>query len=94
MINVFNVEPDNQQTLVELLVQTAQQIMSKQPGYRSARVLRSLDGTKVAVHAQWRTREDFEALAGNPEVAAHMRRVRALASFEPVLYQSVFTYPG
>jgi heme-degrading monooxygenase HmoA len=94
MINVFSVAPENQQELIQLLVQAAQHIMSKQPGYRSARIHRSLDGTKVAVQAQWRSREDFEGLAGNPEAAAHMRRARALAAFEPVLYEIVFTHPG
>ncbi|GAA4994935.1 antibiotic biosynthesis monooxygenase family protein [Actinopolymorpha pittospori] len=94
VINVFTVEPDNQQMLVELLVQAAQQIMSKQPGYKSARIHRSLDGAKVAVHAQWRSRKDFEGLAGNPEAAVHMRRARDLATFEPVLYEVVFSHPG
>lgn len=80
--------------LLDLLVQVAQQIMSEQPGYKSARVHRSLDGTKVAVYAQWRSRKDFEGLAGNPEAAAHMRRARELASFEPVLYEIMSSHPA
>ncbi|MFG1711044.1 antibiotic biosynthesis monooxygenase family protein [Nonomuraea sp. M3C6] len=92
LINVFVVEPDNQQKLVEMLTWAAENVMGKQPGYRSAHIHRSLDGTKVAVYAQWRSREDFEGLANNADAAAHMGRVRALASFEPVLYEDVFTH--
>jgi len=94
LINVFTVEPDNQQPLVDLLTHAAEAVMSKQPGFQSARIHRSLDGTRVAVYAQWRSREDFEALADNPDAAAHMRRARSLASFEPVLYDLVFTQAG
>jgi heme-degrading monooxygenase HmoA len=89
LINVFAVAPEHQQRLVDLLVTATEQVMPKQPGYVSGNVHRSLDGTKVAVYAQWRSREDFQALAGNPEAAAHMRRARELATFEPVLYEVV-----
>jgi hypothetical protein len=43
MINVFTVEADNQQNLVDLLTQAAENIMSKQPGYLASRIHRSLD---------------------------------------------------
>jgi heme-degrading monooxygenase HmoA len=92
VINVFTVAPDNQQRLVDLLVTGTEQVIAKQPGYVAGNVHRSLDGTRVAVYAQWRTREDFQALTGNPEAAAHMGRARALASFEPVLYEVVFAH--
>lgn len=92
LINVFTVEPEDQQRVVDLLTRATLDVMSRQPGYLSARVHRSLDGTRAAVYAQWRSREDFEALAADPDAAAHMRRVRALASFEPVLYEVVLTH--
>lgn len=89
LINVFAVAPEDQPRLVDLLVVATEQVMSKQPGYVAANVHRSLDGAKVVVYAQWRSREDFQALAHNSEAAAHMRRVRELATFEPVLYEVV-----
>ncbi|MBF8191904.1 antibiotic biosynthesis monooxygenase [Nonomuraea sp. K274] len=92
LINVFTVAPDNQQQLVDLLIRATEDVMSKQPGYRAAHIHRSLDGTKVANYAQWRSREDVESLAGNPDAAAHMGRVRALATFEPVVYDVVFSH--
>lgn len=92
LINVFTVAPEHQQRLVDLLVEATEQVMSKQPGYLAANIHRSLDGTKVTNYAQWRSREDFETLARNPEAVAHMRRAQALATFEPALYEVVFTH--
>jgi heme-degrading monooxygenase HmoA len=88
LINVFTVAPEDQQRLVDLLVEATGQVMSRQPGYLAANIHRSLDGTKVTNYAQWRSREDFQALACNPEAAAHMRRAQELATFEPASTRS------
>ncbi|HCJ33753.1 MAG TPA: antibiotic biosynthesis monooxygenase [Ktedonobacter sp.] len=86
LINVFTVSPENQQRLVDLLVEATQHTMRKQPGYLSAAIHKSVDGTRVTNYAQWRSREDFEAIGKNPEVAVHMRAAAQLAtSFEPHL---------
>jgi heme-degrading monooxygenase HmoA len=92
LINVFTVAPENQQRLVDLLVEATEEVMSKQPGYVAANIHRSLDGTKVANYAQWRSRDDFQAMTTNPEAAAHMRRAADLAEFEPGLYEVVYTH--
>lgn len=92
LINLFHVEPHNQQPLIDLLIEATEQVMSKQPGYISANIHRGLDGTTVANYAQWRSRQDFEAIFGNPHAIAHMREAEKLApSFEPHLYEVVFT---
>jgi hypothetical protein len=46
----------------------------EQPGYLAANIHRSLDGTKVTNYAHWRSPQDFQALARNPDAVAHMRR--------------------
>lgn len=92
LINVFTVAPEDQQRLVDLLVEATEQVMSKQPGYLAANIHRSLDGTRVTNYAHWRSPQDFQALARNPEVVAHMRRAQELATFEPALYEVVFTH--
>jgi heme-degrading monooxygenase HmoA len=91
LINVFTVAPEDQQRLVDLLVEATEEVMSKQPGYVAANIHRSLDGTKVANYAQWRSLEDYQAIAQNPEAAAHMRRAQDLATFEYSLYEVVHT---
>ncbi len=91
LINVFTVSPENQQRLVDLLVEATQHTMRKQPGYLSAAIHKSVDGTRVTNYAQWRSRADFEAIGKNPEVAVHMRAAAQLAtSFEPHLYEVSF----
>lgn len=92
LINVFHVEPHNQQPLIDLLIEATQQVMSKRPGYISANIHRSLDGTTVTNYAQWRSRQEFEAIFGNPDALAHMLEAEKLSvSFEPHLYEVIFT---
>ena len=91
LINVFTVSPENQQRLVDLLIEATQRTMRNQPGYISANIHKSLDGTRVTNYAQWRSREDFEAINKNPEVVVHMRAALQIAtSFEPHLYEVSF----
>ena len=53
LINVFTVAPEDQQRLVDLLVEATEEAISKQPGYVSANIHRSLDGTRVTNYVQW-----------------------------------------
>ena len=91
LINVFTVAPENQQHLVDLLVEATQKTMKNLPGYISANIHKSLDGTRVTNYAQWRSQEDFEAINANPEAVVHMRAALQLAtSVEPHLYEVSF----
>ena len=91
LINVFTVEPEDQHSLVDLLVEATEATMSDQPGYVSANIHRSLDGTKVTNYAQWRSRDDFEAMLGRADARVHMAEAAKLASsFEPQLYEVAF----
>jgi heme-degrading monooxygenase HmoA len=61
------------------------------PGFVSANLHKSLDGTKVANYAQWRSREAFEAMLEDPEAIVHMREAVEIAEkFEPHLYAVSF----
>ncbi len=59
------------------------------PGLVSASIHRSFDGTKIIDYAQWRSREDFEAMTRNPEARPLMKASAALAKFDPVLCEVV-----
>jgi quinol monooxygenase YgiN len=85
LINVFTVEPSKQQELVKLLVDATKQRMRELPGFVSANIHRSLDGTHVVNYAQWRTKEDFEAARKDPEAGKHMAKAAAMATFEPIV---------
>jgi heme-degrading monooxygenase HmoA len=91
LINVFTVAPEDQQRLVDVLVDATQAVMSKQQGFISANIHRSLDGRRVTNYAQWRTREAFEAMLGNREAAERMGEAARIAErFEPHLYEVSF----
>lgn len=91
LINVFTVASENQQRLVDLLIGATETTMNSMPGYVSANIHRSLDGTKVVNYAQWESREAFEAMLKNSEAAPHMGEAYELAdSIEPQLYEVLF----
>ena len=62
LINVFTVEPAQQQRLIDLLDEATEQVMRHLPGFVSANIHASLDGTRVTNYAQWRRKDDFEAM--------------------------------
>ncbi|MBV9196664.1 MAG: antibiotic biosynthesis monooxygenase [Solirubrobacterales bacterium] len=57
LINVFTVDPADQQRLVERWQQATDDVIRHQPGFISANIHRSLDGTKVVNYAQWEARK-------------------------------------
>ena len=48
-INVFTVEPSNQQALVDLLAHATETIVRDVPGFVSAALHRSVDGARVTM---------------------------------------------
>jgi len=85
LINVFTVAPEKQQDLVDLLTEATQKTMRHLPGFISANIHRSLDGSKVVNYAQWKSKADFEAMQKNPEAAPHMKAASAIARFDPII---------
>jgi len=92
LINVFTVEPVNQQELVELLSQATQASVRYVKGFVSASLHRSLDGAKVVMYAQWRSVEDYHAMRSNPTASPYMQKALTLARFEPGMYEVVETF--
>ncbi len=94
LINVFTVQPVNQQALVDLLIQATLEV-KKVPGFISSSLHRSLDGTKVTMYAQWKSPEDYQAMRANPSASPFLERALAIATFEPGMYEVVETFvPG
>ena len=86
LINVFRVEPEHQEELVELVDWATEETMRNLPGFVSANIHRSLAGQHVANYAQWKSEADFRAMLQNPEAQEHMKRSLEFARAEPVLY--------
>ncbi len=89
LINVFTCAPQNQQRLVDAWQRGTDEVMRYLPGFISANIHRSLDGTKVINYAQWASREAFEASLRDPEVGAYFRGLAQIAPPDPVLAEVV-----
>ena len=96
LINVFTVAPERASELAELLRVATEETMRFVPGFISANIHVSTDGTRVVNYAQWRSAEAFQAMLSNPTARQHMGQCADLAdSFEPHLYtvESVHSAP-
>ncbi len=91
LINIFTVDSQNQQRLVDMLVETTEQIMNMQEGFISANIHKSLDGTRVVNYAQWESRDAFEKMLKNPKVIVLMNDILNISKFDGSLYDVVFT---
>ena len=85
LINVFTVEPSNQEQLIQLLTDGTETLMSRQPGYISASFHKSKDARKVINYAQWKSTQDIEAFRTKREIAEYFERVRELAEYDTVV---------
>ena len=92
LINMFTVEPNNQQQLVDLLDQATTQVIRHRPGFISANIHASLDGTRVVNYAQWRSADDLENMLADPTAREHMKAITALAAADPHLYKVTATH--
>lgn len=92
VINVFTVDPTNQHRLVELLTRATEGSVRHAPGFVSASLHRSLDGTKVTMYAQWRSVEAYEAMRQDPAPLPFLREALTIAAFEPGMYEVAQTF--
>jgi len=89
VINVFSVAPTQQERLVELLTQATESSIRHVPGFVSAALHRSLDGSKVTMYAQWATPEDYERMRARPDTSPFLAEALAIARFDSGFYEVV-----
>ncbi|WP_332678968.1 antibiotic biosynthesis monooxygenase family protein [Brevundimonas sp.] len=87
LINVYRCEPAKLDLLMDLLTVMVRSQRGAD-GFVSATLHRGLNGKVAAVHAVWRSREDWRAMARLPAVNAAMEPIMAIATFEPHLYEA------
>ncbi len=61
-------------------------------GFVPANIHKSADGVRVVNYAQWKSREDFEAMRKNPEAQAHMKPILEIAQADFHLYEVVDSF--
>ncbi|MFF3568490.1 antibiotic biosynthesis monooxygenase family protein [Nocardia jiangxiensis] len=87
LINVFTVQPDRQRTLVDLLTRATDEVMQHIPGFISANIHASDDGTRVINYAQWQSPDAYREVFANPTAQIHMKQAAAVADhFDPHLF--------
>lgn len=89
LINVFTVEPSDQWRLVEAWQRATDDVMRHRPGFISASIHRSFDGTKVVNYAQWESREAFAAMFQDPQAGEQLNRLADIGTPGPVLCEVV-----
>jgi quinol monooxygenase YgiN len=78
LVNVFSVEPDRQKALRDLLIEGTEGFFAKRPGFISASIHNSKDGSHVLNYSQWRSPMDIEAYRSHPDFGAYIKRIAAL----------------
>lgn len=89
-INVFTVPEGGQQALIEFLSGAAN-FSRETPGWISASIHKSRDGTRVVNYAQSDSAEAAQQIIGRLREAGYLNRGAALGTAHPGLYDVVFT---
>ena len=89
LVNVFTVDPDNQQKLVQLLKEGTESFFSKQPGFISSSVHAGKEGGRAINYSQWRSAQDIENFRKDPKFVPYIQRLAAIAKAETILCEVV-----
>lgn len=89
-INVFTVPDGGQQALIDVLAESARFARST-PGWISAGIHRSLDGSRVVNYAQSESLDAAQRVITRLRDAGWLERNKALGEAHPGLYEVVFT---
>jgi antibiotic biosynthesis monooxygenase (ABM) superfamily enzyme len=89
-INVFTVPEGGQQALIDFLSEAAK-FASSTPGWLSASVHRSCDGTRVVNYAQSENLEAAQRIINCLRKGGWLERNRTFGEAHPGLYDVVFT---
>jgi quinol monooxygenase YgiN len=82
-INTFRCEPSGQDEVVKINIAIIDDVAPAFPGFISAAVHRSTDGTRVFNYLQWESAEHLAAMQRSPAFQAIARRFAGLIEFEP-----------
>jgi heme-degrading monooxygenase HmoA len=89
-INIFTVEPEKAQALIDVLIEGANSVKDV-PGWLSANIHRSLDGTQVVNYAQCENYEAWEAVMEKLKTRNQFERNKEFGKAHPGLYEVVYT---
>ena len=95
MVNVLTPQKASQAEIIELLQMGMENTMSRQPGFISASIHRSVDSDHVVVYAQWKSQEHINDVIKLVEAGKAPEMVQAFSlaapDFHPYEVHSVHT---
>jgi quinol monooxygenase YgiN len=84
LINVFAVEPHNQQQLVDLLRENTEGVIRTLKGWVATDLIASADGTAVVIRSEWEAAADIDAMRSDHRMVAYFPRIAAIASLKSI----------
>ena len=92
LINILTVEPENQQKLIGLLRDNTENVVSSLDGWISTSFIAGKDQRHVLIYSQWRDLSSVEAMRTNPGMVAYFPRIAALAAFDSLAGDVVYSH--
>jgi len=89
LVNVFTVDQARQTELLDALDRASRDIFVSVPGFISANLHTSLDGTRVVNYAQWASEGQYKVAMQRADVREHIAEAVAIADgFDPTLVRA------
>ena len=93
-ITIVEADPGKQDEALSLMTERAR-FMSRQPGFVSISLHRSLDGRRIVNYIQWQSREQLQSAHQSPDFRKEWDRFDRLAGdIDPHLYEVVQVIEG
>lgn len=90
LINIFTVAPEKQQSAADEVTHIYRTFVCNQPGFTSAKIQKSLDGTRVAAVANWESQEALSAMQKNSDFQNLVKILDGkIVGAEPHIYESI-----
>ncbi len=91
LINVLTVDPANQAKLIALLRDNTDSVITTLDGWISTSFVAAKDGARVVIVSQWRDVAAVEAMQGNARMREYFPRIAALAAFDSIAGEIVYS---
>jgi heme-degrading monooxygenase HmoA len=85
--------------LLDILARATDASVRDVPGFISAALHRSVDGTKVTIYLQWKSAghyQHYQSMRSDPVASPYVEQALAIAKFDPGMYEvvKVFARPS
>ncbi len=92
LVNILSVSPEKQPSLVALLQENTETVITTLKGWIATDLIASADGEQVVIHSQWETQADVAAMRSDPRMVAYFPKIAALASLKSVVGEVVMSH--